>query len=64
MKKIINRLSLLGLVMILLSLWTVTGYAEDNKLLYDLRYDEAKSVLYGKTKPNANVYINDLAGNI
>lgn len=50
--------------MLFFSLWPVNGLAEDGQLLYDLRYDESKSVLYGKTRPNANVYINDVAGNI
>lgn len=64
MKKQIKRLSVIGLIMLFFSLWPVNGLAEDGQLLYDLRYDESKSVLYGKTRPNANVYINDVAGNI
>ncbi len=64
MKKRMKRLSVLGLMMLFLSLSPSIGFAEDGQLLYDLRYDEGKSVLYGKTKPNANVYINDLAGSI
>lgn len=64
MKKRMKRLSILGLMMLFLSLSPSIGFAEDGQLLYDLRYDEGKSVLYGKTKPNANVYINDLAGSI
>lgn len=64
MKKIIKRLSVIGLIILFFSLLPVKGLAEDGQLLYDLRYDESKSVLYGKTRPNANVYINDVAGNI
>ena len=64
MKQKMKRLSLVSLLLLFFSVLPSISFAEDSKLLYDLKYDEQKSVLYGKTKPNANIYINDLAGSI
>ena len=64
--KLMKYFSLLGLLLIV-SLGQVTTMAADVKegqLLYDLKYDKEKSVLSGKSQPNANIYINDLAGSI
>ena len=64
--KLMKYFSLLGLLL-RVSLGQVTTMAADVKegqLLYDLKYDKEKSVLSGKSQPNANIYINDLAGSI
>ncbi|MGX7024882.1 Ig-like domain-containing protein [Vagococcus hydrophili] len=67
MKKTYKWLAPILLVMMFFSASTLTGVAEDKKddqLLYDLKYDKDKSVLSGKTKPNANIYIKDVAGSV
>lgn len=67
MKKVIKHLSILSLLVLFFSAAPLLSFAEDVKdgqLLYDLNYDKDKSVLTGKTKPNANVFINEQAGSI
>jgi len=38
--------------------------ADEDKLLYDLVYDKDRNVLTGKTTPNANIFLTNLAGSI
>lgn len=67
MRKVIKHLSILSLLVLFFSAAPLLSFAEDTKdgqLLYDLNYDKDKSVLTGKSKPNANVFINELAGSI
>lgn len=43
----------------------IVSLSEDSKdLIYDLKYDESRQVLTGKTTPHANVFLQNLAGSI
>ena len=67
MKKLTKWFSVIALFIMFFSAGAITSFAEDKKdekLLYDLKYDKKKSILSGKSKPGANIYINDIAGSI
>ncbi|MCI0130359.1 hypothetical protein [Vagococcus sp. CY53-2] len=60
-----KKLVIMGfLVFGFLGFSTVAYSSGSDKLLYDLTYDKERNVLTGKTTPNANIFLTNLAGSI
>lgn len=65
MKKTWKKLLLIGIMLVSFIGFSATTFAaDDDKLLYDLVYDKDRNVLTGKTTPNANIFLTNLAGSI
>lgn len=65
MRKKLKVLISLGLLILSLVGTSIAGFTVDQKdLLYDLKFDEKRHVLTGRTTPSANIYLENLAGSI
>ncbi|MGY3765785.1 hypothetical protein ACWOAH_04420 [Vagococcus vulneris] len=68
MRKFIRIITFfISVIIIGISIGVTIGYADDEKdkpLITDLHYDKERKVITGKTAPNANVWLDNVAGAI